>query len=61
MYKKISENASTAATGSGSIAVVSTPLNHHKPITRSGESSNSTKYSNTPTVTVYQGDKSVNR
>lgn len=61
MNKKISENASTAATSSGSIAVVSTALNPNTAITRTGESAKSTKYSNTPTMSVYQGDKRVDR
>jgi len=63
MNKKISENASSASTTSGSIAVISTPLNHNKPLTRSRESLNSNKYSNTPNIEFFgrKGDSSVNR
>jgi hypothetical protein len=62
MNKNIQENSSAATTSAGNIAVISGPLNYHKPITRTGESVKSAKYSNTPNLTVFgQGDKSVNR
>jgi hypothetical protein len=63
MNKKIQENSSAATTSAGNIAVLTNPLNYHKPITRSSESQKSTKYSNTPNLTIFgnQGSNSVDR